>query len=97
MDEKNEHDFLGELLPEEREIMSQKQEKLRELEEKLMESVGEKHFFTLKQLNDAFDKAENITAAHFNSQACSMLSVDGKHECPICYFRIQVKDLLGVV
>ena len=51
---------------------------------------------TLEQLQTAFDRAEDETAAHFNGQTCSMKNVDGNHECPICYFRMQVKHLLGL-
>jgi uracil-DNA glycosylase len=85
------------LTPEQRdEINNQAKKKLEEIQKKLTVAVGDKHFFTINQLNDAFGQAENITAAHFNGQTCSMLSADGNHECPICFFRIQVKKLLGV-
>lgn len=50
--------------------------------------------FTLEELQKAFDVAEQETAEHFNGQTCSMESVDGENECPICDFRIRVKNIL---
>lgn len=74
------------------------QEDAEKLANELTKVMNAKHgqFVEIERLDEAFHTAENMTATHFNSQTCSMLSVDDKHECPICYFRISVKQLLGI-
>lgn len=49
-----------------------------------------------KELQSAFDKAENETAEQFKSQTCTMEDKDGNHTCPICYFRRRVKHYMGI-
>ncbi len=50
----------------------------------------------LPALNDAFTKAEQETATHFDGATCSMPTIDGDETCPICYFRGRVKVHLGL-
>lgn len=48
------------------------------------------------QLQAAFDKAEVDTAHMFDGQTCMMKTVEGHNDCPICYFRKQVKKPLRI-
>lgn len=52
---------------------------------------------TITQLfQQAFDKAEQETADMFGGQACSMTDKFGQDTCPICFFRLRVKEHLGL-
>lgn len=50
----------------------------------------------LENINMAFNRAEEETAAQFNSQTCSMPDKDGDHTCPICFFRKRAKFYMGL-
>lgn len=51
---------------------------------------------SLTELQEAFDRAEQATAEHFDGQTCSMTNIHGEQECPICFFRKMVKNYLGI-
>lgn len=53
-------------------------------------------YITMEELRRAFDRAEQETADHFNQQTCALDNKDGVPECPICFFRIQVRKHLGM-
>jgi len=45
-------------------------------------------------LTTAFDIAEQHTANQFDGKTCTMHDKNGDDVCPICYFRIEVKEWL---
>lgn len=51
-------------------------------------------YFTLDDLTKAFNEAEMATAHEFEGGTCSMLTRLGENTCPICYFRIRVREYL---
>jgi hypothetical protein len=48
-------------------------------------------------LQKAFDTAEVETAYEFDSQTCGMRDKEEKITCPICFFRMKVKEHLGIL
>lgn len=52
--------------------------------------------FSVDVLVEAFNRAEGETAEFFNGQTCSLRDKEGHDTCPICYFRLRVKEHLGI-
>lgn len=51
--------------------------------------------FDMNQLTEAFNNAEAETSVYYNHQTCSLIDVTGSGSCPICTFRIKVKQHLN--
>lgn len=49
---------------------------------------------TMELLQKAFEYAEQETANYYEGRSCGVMDKEGKHSCPICYFRKQVKDYI---
>lgn len=71
------------------------EERIKHLEQDRSNDVKQDDYkFDFKQLQIAYDKAEQDTANHFDGKTCSMRNIEGIDTCPICYFRMQVKSYL---
>jgi len=52
---------------------------------------------TFSELKDIFRLAEQATAEQFDGQTCTLRNKDGRNECPICFFSIEVHKALAAV
>lgn len=48
----------------------------------------------LSDLNKAFDIAENVVGEHYQGRACAIEDKNKIMSCPICYFRMTLRNYL---